>query len=306
MGGEPHKKRAIFALNLQGGGGFELWQYLDRKPEFPKKEPHLGDYGIFAVRVKSRNVYDSFNRLKNENVQIISKVVTGPDRHRSFYIKDPWNNILQIVESHNWFQKGKTDIGGVSGCTIGVSNIDDSLKLYTDILGFSKIVFDETGYFEDLKSLPNGNGKFHRILLTHEKRTGGYSPMFGYQYIELIQSLDDFKPQNMFNDRYWGDIGFIHICFDIHNMNVLMKECADAGFPFKVKSSEDFDMGDTNGGWGYLEDIDGTLIEIVETHKVLLIKKLNLSIDLKKRNPHKPLPKWLIKGLKFKRVKFTL
>jgi hypothetical protein len=60
-------------------------------------------------------------------------------------------------------------------------------------------------------------------------------------------------------------------------------------------------MGDANGHWGYTEDADGTLIEFVETHKVPILKKLGLSIDLTKRDPHKPLPLWLIKALSLKR-----
>jgi len=305
MGGEPHKKRAIFALNLQGGSGFELWQYLDRQPSFPETEPQLGDFGIFAAKLKSRNIKQSFERLKSKNVQIISEIINEPDEKKGFYIKDLWNNTLQIKESDDWFQNGKTDIGGVFGCTIGVSNIENSKKLYSDILGYNQIIFDETGSFEDLKSLPNGSGKFRRILLTHkEERTGGFSPMFKSSQIELIQSLDNFKPKKLFANRFWGDIGYIHICFDIHNIKVLMQECSDAGFPFRVKSSETFDMGDTNGGWGYLEDSDGTLIEFVETHRVPLIKKLNLAINMRKRDPRKPLPNWLIKGLGLKRVKF--
>ena len=87
-------------------------------------------------------------------------------------------------------------------------------------------------------------------------------------------------------------------------MNALVEEVAAKGFPFQVLSDANFDMGDANGHWGYLEDPDGTLIEFVETHKVPLIKKINWNINLKKREPTKPLPNWLIKAMVFNRVKF--
>ena len=305
MGGEPHRKRAIFALNLQGGSGYELWQYLDRKSSFPKNEILLGDLGIIISKIKSRNINGSFDRLKNHGVQLISDIVETPAGTKSFYLRDPWKNIIQIEESSDWFLNGKTDIGGAFGCIVGVSDIEHSMKLYSDVLGYDKVIFDKTDTFADLSALPNGKGKFRRILLTHSKeRTGGFSPVFQRSQIELIQSVDDYSPKKIFADRYWGDIGFIHICFDIHNINGMMQKCEKAGFPFSVRSSEAFDMGDANGGWGYLEDPDGTLIEFVETHKVPIIKKLNIGIDLTKRNPEKPLPKWVIKGLRFKRVKF--
>lgn len=305
MGGQPHKKRAIFALNLQGGSGYELWQYQDRKPSFPKEQSLLGDFGIIVTKVKSRDIQKSYNRLKGQGVQMTSDIVTDPDGVKSFYIQDPWNNILQIKESFDWLQKGKIDAGGVFGCTIGVSDIDAARKLYSDILGYNKVIYDETGTFSDLVALPNGKGKFRRVLLTHEdNRRGGFSTMFKTSQLELIQAVDDFTPKKIFADRYWGDIGYIHLCFDIRNIDALMKKCAETGFPFRVRSSETFDMGEAGGGWGYLEDLDGTLIEFVETHKVPILKKLGIQINLMKRDPHKPLPKWLIKGLSFKRVKF--
>ena len=131
-----------------------------------------------------------------------------------------------------------------------------------------------------------------------------FSKLFGKSEIELVQCLDA-EPTKIFKDRYWGDMGFIHLCFDIRNMKALTEECDKKGFPFKVLSAESFDMGDANGHWGYIEDSDGTLIEFVETHRVPLVKSLGitLSIDLKKRNPLKPLPNWMIKAMNFKRVK---
>ena len=65
-------------------------------------------------------------------------------------------------------------------------------------------------------------------------------------------------------------------------------------------------MGDAAGQFGYIEDPDGTLIELVETHKVPIFKKWGMYIDLKKRSPLNPLPKWIIKAMKIHRVKKDL
>ena len=59
----------------------------------------------------------------------------------------------------------------------------------------------------------------------------------------------------------------------------------------------------TAGHFSYIEDPDGTLIEFVETHKVPILKKLGWYLDLRKRNPHKSLPDWIVKTLRFSRVK---
>jgi len=304
MGGKSHKKKAILALNMQGGSGFEIWQYTDRKPARAEPAIELGDFGVNIAISKSRDIQKSFDRLKGLGVNMLTDICKEPDDRKSFHIKDPCDNILRIKECDSWYAAKGFDIGGAMGCVIGVSDIDKTIKLYADILGYDQIVYDKEGHFSDLQYLPKGNGKFRRILLTHAPdRTGGFSRLFGNSQIELIQSLDR-TPKKIYEGRYWGDIGFIHLCFDISNMKALVKECADNGFPFKVLSEESFDMGDANGHWGYIEDLDGTLIEFVETHKVPLIKPLNFNINLRNRAPEKPLPNWLIKAMSMKRVKF--
>jgi hypothetical protein len=62
-------------------------------------------------------------------------------------------------------------------------------------------------------------------------------------------------------------------------------------------------MGEAAGHWSYLEDPDGTLIEFVETKKIPLMKKWNWYLNLEKRDPHKPLPRWLIGAMGMNRVK---
>ncbi len=304
MGGEHHKKRAILAVNMQGGSGYEIWQYMDRTPSKPTQIINVGDLGINIANIKSNNINKSFARLKSQDVEILSEINEEPDGKKSFYIKDLNNNTLKIKESDSWYSiKGK-DVGGNFGCVIGVSDIDASLKLYSDILGYDVVIYDKTDIFSDLKDLPGGENKFRRVLLGHKPdRIGGFSKLFGESQIELIQNLDS-TPKKIFEGRYWGDIGFIHLCFDIRNMKALTEECAEKGFPFTVLSDANFDMGDANGHWGYLEDPDGTLIEFVETHKVPVIKPLGLVINLKNREPKKPLPNWLIKAMNLKRAKF--
>ena len=62
-------------------------------------------------------------------------------------------------------------------------------------------------------------------------------------------------------------------------------------------------MGEAKGRFAYTEDPDGTLIEVVETLKLPIVAKLNIYLDLQKRSPDKPLPDWMLKALRFSRVK---
>ena len=177
--------------------------------------------------------------------------------------------------------------------------------LYQDILGYDKVIADVTGNFEDIAGLNSGNGKFRRVLLTHsEPRLGNFSRLFGQSTIELVQALDR-KPRKIYEGRYWGDPGFIQICFDVKNMNALKEKCESMGFNFTVDSSAkgEFDMGEASGHFTYIEDADGTLIEFVETYKIPLIKKLGINLNLRNFNPQKPISDWMLKALRFGRVK---
>lgn len=303
MGGEPRNKRAILAVNMQGGGGYELWQYLDRTPTGPERPVQLGDLGINLIKIKTRDLPKCFQNFQQREIECLSEIVTDPDGQSSFYFQDPYGNILQVKEFNSWHANKKLQTGGIFACTIGVSDIEQSKKLYQDILGYDTVIYDRTGQFEDLQGLPGGRHNFRRVLLGHSKeRKGGFSPIWGDSQMELIQVLDR-EPVKIFEDRYWGDLGYIHLCFDIKNMDALVQECKDRGFPFQVLSNPSFDMGDTSAHWGYIEDPDGTLIEFVETHRVPVIKKLNWYINLRKRKPTKPLPTWLTNAISFNRVK---
>lgn len=303
MGGKARKKRALLALNMQGGGGYEIWQYTNRKPSSPKNKFKLGDLGIHFPVVKTKNINATFKRLKEAGENILSDIVLEPDDKKSFYLKDPFDNILKVKEFSSFYADKKKDVAGVFSAVIGVSNIDESLELYSKVLGYDTVIYDKTTVFGDLTSLNNGDKKFRRILLAHsEKRTGGFANLFGQSQIELIQAIEN-EPNKIFENRFWGDLGYIHLCFDIKNIQQLSKECSAIKVPFQVISGESFDMGDANGHWGYIEDFDGTLIEFIETNKVPLIKKLGININLKNRNPKKPLPNWMIKGMNLKRVK---
>jgi len=303
MGGKARKKRALLALNMQGGGGYEIWQYTDRKPSKPLNEFKIGDLGIHFPVIKTKNIKATFKRLKEAGENIVSEIVIDPDDKKSFYLKDPFDNILKVKEFSSFYADQKNDVGGIFSAVIGVSNIDESLKLYSETLGYDTVIYDKTTVFEDLASLNNGDKKFRRVLLSHsEKRTGGFANLFGESQIELIQAIEN-EPNKIFENRFWGDLGYIHLCFDIKNIKQLAKECSDVNVPFQVISGESFNMGDANGHWGYIEDFDGTLIEFIETNKVPLIKKLGININLKNRNPKKPLPNWMIKAMNLKRVK---
>lgn len=305
-GGLPRERHAILAINLQGGGGFEIWQHTGKKPIKSEFKVEMGDLGIIAGKMKTTNINTTYNTFLNKGLNLLTEVTTDPSGNKNFFMMDDFGNYWQFVQHTESFHKTSAVNGGVFGAVIGVINIEDSLRVYSDILNYDTIIYDKTDSFLDFKGTPGGENKFRRVLLKHsEKRRGPFTPIFGDSQIELLQVLDR-EPVDIFKDRMWGDPGFIHLCFDIHGMDSVRKEVYEKGFPFTVDSThqgETFDMGEAAGSFAYIQAPEGTLIEFVESHKVPIMKKWGLSIDLRKRQPDKPLPLWLLKMFGIKRVK---
>ena len=297
--GQIQNRLALLALNMTGGGGLEIWQFKDRKALPPENEIQFGDLGINAMKIRSRNLHRVHSHLCSLNLDQVTPIEC--DSH--FFLRDPWQNWIQVVSEPYCFAETKYHSGGVLGAIIGVLDIDKSLDFYQKFLGYNVVVSDRTGIYKDLSTIPGGKGNFRRIRLKHGERSfGGFGELYGPSEIELVQNFDR-QPITTYKNRIWGDLGYIHLCFDVRGMDDLRKEAEISGHPFTVDSADSFDMGDAAGRFGYVEDPDGTLIELVETHKVPLLKKLGIYIDLKKRHPEKPLPKWLVKMLRVHRVR---
>lgn len=302
-GGKPHSRHAILAINMKGGGGFEIWQYTSRKPEPCAFEIQLGDLGMLCTRMKTSDIKGSYEFLKSKKLNLLSEIVNDPAGNEQFFMRDLYGNLFQVVKADDWFGKGKQLTGGPAGCMIGVTDVDRSVKFYSEILGYDKVLYDKEGVFDDIANLPSGKNKCRRVLLTHSKpRTGSFSRLLGHSKIELIKVYDR-TPKQIFENRFWGDQGFIHLCFDVTGMADLKKVCAEKGHPFTVDGGEDFGMGEAAGHFTYTEDPDGTLIEFVETKKIPILKKLGWYLDLRKRDPNKSLPDWMLKTMSMNRVK---
>jgi len=183
-GGVVQSRTATLALSMEGGGGFEIWQYTSRNTEKANFEIELGDFGMFACKIKSRDVRKSYEFIKNSGGNVLNEPMRDPSGKLSFFVKDPNGNVFQVIEGSGWFSDTghSSKCGGVAGTIIGVSNMEKSLKLYKDILGYDTIDYDVTDAFDDLNKLNGGAKQFRRvrlllrlivlILLTWEKQVG--------------------------------------------------------------------------------------------------------------------------------------
>jgi catechol 2,3-dioxygenase-like lactoylglutathione lyase family enzyme len=297
-GNEVHRRHAILSMNLAGGGGFEIWQFTSRNPT-PLPTIQLGDVGIYAIKIKCKNIILAHNHFTKNTSTTISAIQKNAAGNNYFWLKDAYNNCFQLIESNEWFSEVDSICGGVCGAVIGVTNIEKASHFYKNVLGINEFVYETVEYDGE----KNKERQLKKVLLKKNKNpTGAFTNLLGEVVIELVQYMDG-TPQKINDNRYWGDCGFIHLCFDVLNMNVLKENAEAYGFNFTVDSLKAFRMEGASGRFCYIEDPDGTLIELVETHKIPILKKIGWYLNLTKRKKNTPLPNWMIKTLGWNKVK---
>src|SRR5659263_271431 len=72
-GGEPRSRHAVLAFNLQGGGGFEIWQHKGRTPVEVSEEIKAGNLGIFACKIKVKSIEKVLAAFVKENISILGE-----------------------------------------------------------------------------------------------------------------------------------------------------------------------------------------------------------------------------------------
>lgn len=295
-GGKAYRRQAMLSLNMQGGGGFEIWQFINRKPAQPLVAPAYGDIGIYAPKLKAPDIAKAqvhFSGLDGVRTSALVRH-SGPVH---FWLTDSQGHTFQVVESDQWFGKNGGVVGGVTGAVIGVSDMERALSFYGWLLQTGKPVYDS------IERGTAAEGRHRKVIL--RKKTalkGAFGKLLGPVELELVQCLDR-RPATIYANRFWGDCGFIHLCFDVINMCRLKQEAQKSGYAFTIDSVDSFGMEKAAGRFCYMEDPDGTLIELVETHQVPILKNWGLYLNLKKRNSQKPLPGWMIRLLALSKVR---
>ncbi|MEO7960234.1 MAG: VOC family protein, partial [Ginsengibacter sp.] len=225
-GDKVYRRRAVLTMNLSGGGGFELWQFLSRKPESCR--PEYGDYGIFSITLKCQEIHSAYESFKTKKDIILSALKKNPAGEYHFCIEDIYQNSFSIVEGKEWFKTDGKSVGGVIGGVIGVADMEASVKFYADFLGIKDVVYDVTGYFEDIPR--SSEHEFRQVLLRKAKSPcGAFTNLLGEVEIELVQRIQH-RGKKIFENRYWGDCGFIHLCFDVTDMDTLKELSVSKGY----------------------------------------------------------------------------
>lgn len=296
-------KRASMVMNLAGGCAMEVIQATSFQPSPPDFKPELGDLGIYITRVKCPNIKKAHAFCSSETDAEPTSLRKSVNGGETFFISDPDGNWFQYIESSEWYTKPRHISGGVIACTIGVSNIDEARKLYSELLGYDLEVHHEEGVIEEWADLPGCQRRFRRVVLGQSTPPGGgFGKVTGQTYIELVQDLER-TPKQIFENRIWADLGFVHLGLDVRGMQELGDQLEANGFGFTCDSNSALDMGNTKVHCTYIEDRDSTWIELIEVHKVPIIEKWGIFLNVARRSPDKPLPDFMLKALRFSRIK---
>jgi len=179
------------------------------------------------------------------------------------------------------------------------------------------------------KLQPNGNGKSHETLVdaavmalhgvaVHQPRrpeevAGCLDRALrgeGAAYLRLLK-----RPEA---DQQFGDPDKkqadpravpVYLCADPsnycprHRGNSLVWRCPPLGDRFVAEIHPFVAPNEPWGAVDYVEDQDGTLVEIVETHRIPILKKLGWYLDLRRRSPRRRLPRLMLRALGLARVR---
>ena len=66
----------FWRLNLQSGGGFEIWQYKGREPVKIKEEIMIGDLGIIACKMKVKNIQETLTAYQNAGITVPASYIS--------------------------------------------------------------------------------------------------------------------------------------------------------------------------------------------------------------------------------------
>ena len=107
--GKPRARHAVLALNMQGGGGFEIWQHTGKKPEPCKFGIQLGDLGINIGKIKTNNVKAAFDKFTKSGLNLLDLVhKEGLDGEELAIVL---NHILNNVDIKGMSDQHKETIG---------------------------------------------------------------------------------------------------------------------------------------------------------------------------------------------------
>jgi catechol 2,3-dioxygenase-like lactoylglutathione lyase family enzyme len=152
-------------------------------------------------------------------------------------------------------------IHGVSYVGIGVSDIEESLTFYRDILGFKEVLFDYEGALSEPDFAPGtGEVKARVVMLRNPNVTPIAQGM-----IELVQVLPPHVAHPQTAEYEWGNIGIAEVCQDVRNIEEVSRVMVEKGFKIVMPIAYAILSGEELK-YCYFRSPERVLLELIEWH----------------------------------------
>ena len=159
----------------------------------------------FAIRVQDVAQYESL---------YIDQPVSG-DANQARHLVDPEGNILRIEQSQG-------DLAlGACGVIQGVSNLEQAITFYQDVLGFSTVA---DAIQEQTLTLPTRDG----VMCAGEYRSVRLQDRNSDNWMELVQKIN-LAGRPMPFATNWGDFGYLQNCFSSPSASVASEQLIQLG-----------------------------------------------------------------------------
>lgn len=150
---------------------------------------------------------------------------------------------------------------GVHHGGIGVSDMERSLEFYRDCLGFSDVLFDYSGPLPGMEPVTGRGETAARVVFVSNPQR---DPL-GLGKLKLVQQLSPEGPVPIPEGACWGELGVCEVSLLVHQAHLVMEELKRKGcreiMPVDVFAAPPFGH---QCAAGYIEDPDGTKVELVE------------------------------------------
>ena len=139
------------------------------------------------------------------------------------YLRDPDGSLVELID---WgIPLGvKEGVKGMNHVGFGVTNVEKSLTLYRDILGFEEVVFDFSGFVTVMAPMfPKPINM--RIIMLANKYQGGM--------VEIIHLLSPYELKPKPSTVKWGHVGTMEFGIGVSNIEKVYDELQKKGVQFK-------------------------------------------------------------------------
>ena len=268
--GRSEKMRIIMALNSRGGGATEFVEYISTAPKQGPEKINWGDIGFLSSGYQVSHLPKIVQRLEKKGVRFAirsySFEIDDGKSCRSAFCYDPEGNLVELVEMDR-DKSAKPLVSGLAQVTIGVTDMDQSLAFYGDILGYDHVLLDQTGASQELAPLPGEGVAFRQVLLSRSQGSTSVFPMLDGGRLRLVQTLNH-QGRRIYQDRRWGDIGQMECCFDVSDIQETVDYLQSKDVEIVLPPTF-LNMGSGSSGFfAYIRDPDGNLVEMVEVKKI--------------------------------------